>query len=369
MKYYIIAGEASGDLHGANLMKALYNQDPDANIRFWGGDKMAKEGGTIVKHYKNLAFMGFWEVLINLKTILNNIAFCKKDILAFQPDILIYVDYPGFNMRIAAWAKKQGIPNHYYISPQLWAWKENRITKIKRDIDALYVILPFEETYFKEKHNYSVNFVGHPLIQVVKEEKQKKTELPLLQNKNAKPIIALLPGSRKQEINKMMPVFLSVIDRFPNYHFIIAGAPGIDPKWYEKFTLHPSVSLLHNHTYTLLKNAFAAIVTSGTATLETALFKVPQMVCYKSSKLSYAIAKQLVKLDYISLVNLILEKEVVKELIQNDCSLEKITEELNRLGDEKVRQKIEKDYSSLLNILGGKNASQEVARAIIAAIK
>lgn len=369
MKYYIIAGEASGDLHGSNLMKALYVEDPSADIRFWGGDQMAAQGGTIVKHYKELAFMGFWEVLINLKTILNNIAFCKKDILHFQPDVLIYIDYPGFNMRIAQWAKKQGIPNHYYISPQIWAWKENRIKKIKRDLDALYVILPFEASYFKEKHHYDVTFVGHPLIQVIKEERQKKETLGLEISENDKPIIALLPGSRKQEINKMMPVFLSVIDRFPQYHFVIAGAPGIDPQWYQKFTLHPSVSLLHNQTYSLLKNAYAAIVTSGTATLETALFGVPQMVCYKSSTLSYAIAKRIVQLDYISLVNLILQKEVVKELIQEDCTLEMITKTLSSLGEEKVREKIEHDYQGLTELLGEKNASKEVARAIIAALQ
>ena len=369
MKYYIIAGEASGDLHGSNLMKSIYLEDSDADIRFWGGDQMAAQGGTLVKHYKELAFMGFWEVLINLKTILNNIAFCKKDILRFQPDVLVYIDYPGFNMRIAQWAKKLGIPNHYYISPQIWAWKENRIKKIKRDLDALYVILPFEAPYFKEKHNYDVTFVGHPLIQVIKEEHQKKETLPFQITKNNKPIIALLPGSRKQEINKMMPVFLSVIDHFPQYHFVIAGAPGIDPQWYQKFTLHPSVFLLHNQTYALLKNAYAAIVTSGTATLETALFGVPQMVCYKSSAFSYAIAKRIVQLDYISLVNLILQKEIVKELIQEDCTYEMITKTLSSLGEEKVREKIEHDYQGLTKLLGEKNASQEVAQSIIAALQ
>ena len=365
MKYYIIAGEASGDLHGSNLLKAIYLKDPAADIRFWGGEKMAAQGGKLVKHYKELAFMGFWEVLINLKTILNNIAFCKKDILRFQPDVLIYIDYPGFNMRIAQWAKKQGIPNHYYISPQIWAWKENRIKKIKRDLDALYVILPFEASYFKEKHDYDVTFVGHPLIQVIQEERQKKETLTPQIKDSDKPIIALLPGSRKQEINKMMPVFLSVIDRFPQYHFVIAGAPGIDPKWYQKFTINPAVSLLHNQTYALLKNAYAAIVTSGTATLETALFGVPQMVCYKSSSLSYAIAKRIVQLDYISLVNLILQKEVVKELIQGDCTLEMITSTLTSLGDKKVRAEIKGNYEVLTKMLGGKNASQEVAEAII----
>ena len=369
MKYYIIAGEASGDLHGANLIKAINQEDPTAEIRFWGGDQMAAQGGTLVKHYKELAFMGFWEVFINLKTILNNIAFCKRDILDFQPDVLVYIDYPGFNMRIAAWAKKQGIPNHYYISPQIWAWKENRIKKIKRDLDALYVILPFEAPYFKEKHNYDVTFVGHPLIQVIKEERQKEDALPLQLKETNKPIIALLPGSRKQEINKMMPVFLSVIDRFPDYHFVIAGAPGIEAEWYQKFTIHPSVSLLHNQTYSLLKNAFAAIVTSGTATLETALFGVPQMVCYKSSGLSYAIAKRIVKLEYISLVNLILDKEVVKELIQNDCTTEKIAATLALLGEEKIRQQIELDYNSLTQSLGEKKASQTVAQQIVSSIK
>lgn len=366
MKYYIIAGEASGDLHGANLMKAIYLEDRSAEIRFWGGDQMAAQGGTLVKHYKTLAFMGFWEVIINLKTILNNISFCKQDILSFQPDVLVYIDYPGFNMRIAKWAKKKGIRNHYYISPQIWAWKENRIKDIKRDLDALYVILPFEAAYFKEKHQYKVSFVGHPLIQVIKEEQQKKTTLSLQNKATNKPIIALLPGSRKQEIEKMMPVFLSVIDRFPQYHFVIAGAPGIDPEWYHKFTLHPAVSLLHNQTYTLLKNAFAAIVTSGTATLETALFGVPQMVCYKSSRISYAIAKRIVKLDYISLVNLILQKEVVKELIQENCTLENISQSLKLLGEQKTRKQIEVDYQNLALQLGEKNASQEVAKAIIA---
>lgn len=369
MKYYIIAGEASGDLHGANLIKALFKEDPKAEIRFWGGDQMAAQGGTLVKHYKELAFMGFWEVFIHLKTILNNIAFCKKDILSFQPDALIYIDYPGFNMRIAEWAKKQGIPNHYYISPQVWAWKENRIKKIKRDLDALYVILPFEANYFSEKHQYAVDFVGHPLMQVIHEENQKKERLEIDTNGASKPIIALLPGSRKQEINKMMPVFLSVVEGFPEYHFIIAGAPGIEPEWYAKFTLHPSVSLLHNQTYTLLKNAFAAIVTSGTATLETALFGIPQMVCYKSSRFSYAIAKRVVKLDFISLVNLILNKEVVTELIQEECSLEKITAELKRLADKKVRSQIAKDYDLLGKQLGEKNASEEVAKAIVKAIQ
>lgn len=366
MKYYIIAGEASGDLHGANLIKALFQHDPHAKIRCWGGEKMEAAGGKLVKHYRDLAFMGFLEVLINLKTILGNIAICKKDILTFDPDVIIYIDYPGFNMRIAQWAKKQGLKNHYYISPQIWAWKENRIKAIKRDLDALYVILPFEKEYFNVNHNYPVEYVGHPLLSVVNDRKQRKETLDSLAIE--KPIVALLPGSRKQEIDKMMPTFLGVVKHFPQYHFVIAGAPGIPPAWYEKFMQQTRISLVHNQTYVLLNNAFAAIVTSGTATLETALFNVPQMVCYKSSFVSYAIAKRIVKLDYISLVNLILQEEVVKELIQQDCSVSKISTELNRLSENKVRKTILAQYRMLENKLGTENASQNVAKKIVDAL-
>lgn len=364
MKYYIIAGEASGDLHGSNLIRALIEKDEDAIIRFWGGDKMAAEGGTLVKHYKELAFMGFWEVFINLKTILKNIRFCKKDILAFDPDVIIYIDYPGFNMRIAEWAKHKGFKNHYYISPQIWAWKENRIKKIKRDLDELYVILPFEKSYFQEKHQHKVTFVGHPLIPVVKKELAfKEKELPELLN-TPKKIVALLPGSRKQEIKKMMPLFLSIINDFPNQQFIIAGAPGISPSWYQQFAINPSVSILHNQTHTLLKHAYVAIVTSGTATLETALYKVPQMVCYRSSLLSYAIAKRIIKLEHISLVNLIMKKTVVKELIQYECTAETISNELHQLLLPKNRLKIQQEYEQLEKKLGHQNASQQVAHLI-----
>ena len=367
MKYYIIAGEASGDLHGANLIKALVKEDPKADIRCWGGDLMEAAGGHLVKHYRDLAFMGFWEVLLHLRTILGNISFCKKDILKFQPDVIVYIDYPGFNMRIAKWAKTQGFKNHYYISPQIWAWKESRIKAIKRDLDALYVILPFEENYFKAKHNFPVEFVGNPLVEVIKQERESKTFTPLAIPQE-KPIIALLPGSRKQEIDKMMPIFLAVIAHFPKYHFVIAGAPGIAPEWYSKFTIHPSVSLLHNQTYSLLKNAFAAIVTSGTATLETALFKVPQMVCYKSSALSYAIAKRIVKLDFISLVNLIMGEEVVKELIQNDCTVAEISTELKRICEKETRTALLERYEALEEKLGKTDASQKVAQRLFKAI-
>ena len=367
MKYYIIAGEASGDLHGSNLIRALKQQDTQAEIRCWGGDLMEAAGGTLVKHYRDLAFMGFLEVIKHLRTILGNITFCKNDILAYQPDVIIYIDYPGFNMRIAKWAREKGFKNHYYISPQIWAWKENRINAIKRDLDALYVILPFEKEYYKTKHNHPVSFVGNPLVEVIKEELKGRDKLPLTLKKE-QPIIALLPGSRKQEIDKMMPIFLKVAAHFPHYQFVIAGAPGIDPRWYEKFTIHPSVSLLHNQTYDLLKNSFAAIVTSGTATLETALFKVPQLVCYKSSAFSYAIAKRIVNLDFISLVNLIMGKEVVKELIQNDCSEEKICAELKRICETEERSTLLDDYQELEEKLGEKNASRTVAKHILEAL-
>ena len=368
MKYYIIAGEASGDLHGSNLIKALKKQDSQATIRCWGGDLMEAAGGTLVKHYRDLAFMGFLEVIKHLNTILGNIRWCKKDILDFQPDVIIYIDYPGFNMRIARWAREKGFKNHYYISPQIWAWKENRIKAIKRDLDALYVILPFEKDYYRAKHNHSVAFVGNPLVEVINKELKSAAVLPT-SSEEERPIIALLPGSRKQEIDKMMPLFLAIVAHFPQYQFVIAGAPGIDPNWYEKFTIHPSVSLIHNQTYSLLKNAFAAIVTSGTATLETALFNVPQLVCYKSSAFSYAIAKRIVKLDYISLVNLIMGKEVVKELIQNNCTVEQICTELNSICSTSKRTTLLNDYRELTQKLGEMSASETVAKHILNALQ
>ena len=367
MKYYIIAGEASGDLHGGRLIQALKQEDKAANIRFWGGDKMIEQGGTLVKHYKDLAFMGFWEVVLHLRTILGNISFCKQDIEEFQPDVIIYIDYPGFNMRIAEWAKRQGYRNHYYISPQIWAWKENRIKKIKRDLDALYVILPFEQEYYANKHSYSVHYVGHPLVEIIQAAKEQKNSFSI-QN-NDKPIIALLPGSRKQEINKMMPVFFPLVEHFPQYQFVIAGAPGIPSNWYDKFIIHKDISLVHNQTYDLLQNSFVAIVTSGTATLETALFDIPQLVCYRSSALSYAIGKRIVKLKYISLVNLIMDQEIVKELIQGECSVTSIRQELDRLSKPEVRLQIQNQYQKLQLKLGKHQASKEVAKSIVTVLK
>ncbi len=368
MKYYIIAGEASGDLHASNLMKALLKKDTEADFRFWGGDLMRAVGGTEVKHYRDLAFMGFAEVIMNLKTILNNIKFCKQDILNFQPDVLILVDYPGFNMRIAEFAKKQGIPVHYYISPQIWAWKENRIHKIKRDVDHMYVILPFEKDFYEKKHGYHVDFVGHPLLDAIYQRpKQNIQDFLQEHDLNDKPVIALLPGSRKQEIKKMLSVMLQMIPEFPEYQFVIAGAPSQKPEFYRQFIKdHHQVKVVENKTYDLLSVAYAALVTSGTATLETALFKVPEVVCYKGNALSYQIGKRLVKhIKYISLVNLILDKEAVTELIQNDFNTERLNAELRRILDNKIREEIFESYYELEQKLGGIGASDTVANLIL----
>ncbi len=366
MKYYIIAGEASGDLHGSNLMKELLKKDPQATIRFWGGNLMENVGGTLVKHYKELAFMGFAEVVLNLKTILKNITFCKEDIAKFNPDVIIFIDYPGFNMRIAKWAKEKGFKTHYYIAPQIWAWKENRIKAVKRDFDKLYVILPFEKDFFEVKHNFPVDFVGHPLIDAIN-NREKISQEQFLKDNNLedKPIIAILPGSRKQEIKKMLSVMLSVTHDFPNYQFVIAGAPSQEYEFYKPFLNNKNVKFISNKTYDLLSNASAALVTSGTATLETALFKVPEVVCYKGSWVSYQIAKRIITLKYISLVNLIMDEEVVTELIQNDCNTIRIKEELIKLLDENKRNNLLEKYNQLEQKLGGKGASEKTARLIL----
>ncbi|MBU3681534.1 MAG: lipid-A-disaccharide synthase [Flavobacterium sp.] len=370
MKYYIIAGEASGDLHGANLIKALKTEDPQANIRCWGGELMKEAGGTLVKHYKELAFMGFVEVLFNLKTILKNLSFCKADIAAFEPDVLICIDYPGFNMRIAQWAKTNGIPTHYYIAPQIWAWKESRIKAIKRDIDHLYVILPFEKDFFEQKHHYPVHFVGHPLIDAIKQ--QQPCSLFEFQAQNGLsnlPIIALLPGSRKQELSKMLSVLLRVVTEFPGYQFVIAGAPSQEYEVYKPFINGDQVKFISNKTYELLQHATAALVTSGTATLETALFKVPEVVCYKGSWISYQIAKRIITLKYISLVNLIMDQEVVTELIQDSCNVAQIKIELQRILDPENRTKLLQEYKQLETKLGGAGASKKTAQLIIRSLQ
>lgn len=366
MKYYIIAGEASGDLHGSNLMKELFKQDPNAEIRFWGGDLMQQTGGTLVKHYRELAFMGFAEVVQNLKTILNNIKFCKQDIKAFNPDVIIFIDYPGFNMRIAQWAKKEGIKTHYYISPQIWAWKENRIKAIKRDVDHMYIILPFEKDFYENKHNFAVEFVGHPLIDAI--HNRKKTDEATFRKEfslDDRPVIALLPGSRKQEISKMLEGMLSVVNDFPDYQFVIAGAPSQEYSFYQQFLGSSNVKFISNRTYDLLSIAYAALVTSGTATLETALFKVPEVVCYKGNWISYQIAKRIITLKYISLVNLILDKEIVKELIQDDFNTKNIRAELQKILTPEHRQNLLKQYDLLEEKLGGEGASRKTAEFII----
>ncbi|MGL2962271.1 lipid-A-disaccharide synthase [Flavobacterium sp. RSB2_4_14] len=370
MKYYIIAGEASGDLHGSNLMKALYKEDSSAEIHFWGGDLMQNVGGTLVKHYRELAFMGFAEVVLNLKTILNNIKFCKEDILKFSPDVIIFIDYPGFNMRIAKWAKLRGIKTHYYIAPQIWAWKENRIKEIKRDFDKLFVILPFEKDFFEVKHQFPVDFVGHPLIDAI-HNREKTDEISFRENNNLdeKPIIAILPGSRKQEIAKMLHVMLSIVDDFSDYQFVIAGAPSQEFHFYEQFLKNKNVKFISNKTYDLLSVATAALVTSGTATLETALFKVPEVVCYKGSWASYQIAKRIITLKYISLVNLIMDEEVVTELIQDKFTSKNLKKALSTLLDENYRKSLLAKYDTLEAKLGGIGASEKTAKLILKDLK
>ncbi len=366
MKYYLISGEASGDLHGSNLIKALKAKDADADIRCWGGDLMEKAGGTLAKHYKEMAFMGFFEVLLNLRTISKNINFCKQDIQQFQPDVIVFIDFSGFNLRIAKWAKKKDFTTNYYISPQIWASRENRINDIKRDIDAMYVILPFEKEFYEKKHNFPVNFVGHPLLDAIGDRKPLDSKKFRDENQLNldKPIITLLPGSRKQEVQKMLDIMLSIIGDFTQYEFVIAGAPSLDREFYEPFLSNPNVSFVHNKTYDLLSISYAALVTSGTATLETAIFKIPQVVCYRANWISYQIAKRLITLDYISLVNLIMDKEVVKELIQDELTTKNLKIALFKILDGPARIDQLKAYDVLEKKLGGQGASEKTAGLI-----
>ncbi len=358
MKYYIIAGEASGDLHGGNLIRSLKAVDPQAQVRCWGGDHMRSAGGILVRHIRDLAFMGFWEVITHLPTILKNLALCRRDITAFDPDVLIFIDYPGFNLRIASWAKKQHFKTVYYISPQVWAWKESRVEAIKRNIDEMIVILPFEKEFYA-RWNYPVHYVGHPLTTVM-EDAQKKPLPPLA----SRPIIALLPGSRHQEIQRKLPIMLQVVESFPDYQFVVAQAPGLPSRFYDQMIGDHPVMLLEGQTHALLQQAHAALVTSGTATLETALSGVPQVVCYLGNPLSYWLAKRLIKVPYISLVNLIMEKEVVRELIQKDLNPERLKKELRRILEGSVRNQILQDYTKLKEILGQENASLKAAKII-----
>ncbi len=364
MKYYLVAGEASGDLHGANLMKALKEKDKRAEFRFFGGDLMLAEGGTLVKHYADMAFMGFIEVAFNLKTIQKNLKFCKDDIAAWRPDVLILIDFPGFNLRIAEFAKKGKFLVCYYISPKVWAWNQKRVLKIKKIIDHLFCILPFEVDFYKE-WGMKVDYVGNPLLDAVAEFNPDKDFLVnnhLTQQK----IIALLPGSRKQEISRLLPDMLAVTEKFPDHQFIIAGAPSFNAGYYRQFLNGKSIPVIFNATYDLLNLADAAIVASGTATLETALFNVPQVVVYKGHPVSITIGRMVIKVKFISLVNLIMDNEVVKELIQQDCSPSKIITELDLIvNDKNRREKMLKDYDRLDKKMGKPGASAKTAGLII----
>ena len=366
MKYYIIAGEASGDLHASNLMKSILKKDSSAEFRFWGGDLMTRVTGIQpVKHYRELAFMGFLEVAKNLKTILGNIRLCKEDIRNFQPDVLILVDYPGFNLRIAEFAKKLGIKVVYYISPQLWAWKEGRVEIIKKFVDEMLVILPFEKDFYS-KHGVDAHFVGHPLLDAISDLPEMNVEKFKQENGlNEKEIIALLPGSREQEVSKMLEIMLSVRPKFEDYQFVIAGAPSLPKSFYEQY-VDENVHFVSNKTYDLLRCSKAALVTSGTATLETALLNVPEVVCYRGSRISYEIGKRLIKnIKYISLVNLIMDREIVTELIQNELNTKNLVEELGMILEGDKRLQILDNYSKLREKLGGKGASDKAAAIIV----
>ncbi len=374
MKFYIIAGEASGDLHASNLVKELNIIQPQSEFRGWGGDLMKKNGVNLAKHYRDLAFMGFIEVIANLKTILNNIKFCKKDITEFKPDALILIDYPGFNLRIAEWAHKKGIKVFYYISPQVWAWNQSRVKIMKKVIDRLFVILPFEKDFFKQ-HNMDVDFVGHPLLDEIENHSNSIAnqsdynifEKDLIPNK---PVIALLPGSRKQEIKTMLPLMLDLMNDYPQFKFIIAGVNTLKGQFYQDIIKDYKVAIVYNQTYNLLNIAHAALVTSGTATLETALFKVPQTVCYKGNFISFYIARKIIKIKYISLVNLILDKPLIKELIQNEFNINTLKQEFEKISlNQDYRNYLENEYNQLKVKLGGKGASEKTAQLIIEYIK
>jgi len=367
MKYYLIAGEASGDLHGSNLIKQIKALDQDANFRCWGGDKMLAQGVTLVKHIKDLAFMGFVEVISNLPTILKNIGFCKQDILSYQPDVLILIDYPGFNLRIAEFAKQHHIKVVYYISPQVWAWKQSRVKKIKATVDCMLVILPFEQDFYKQ-FQFDVFYTGHPLLDAIEEIKVTSNtwnefiQVNLLPNK---PIIALLPGSRKQEISTVLPLMLQVKKHFKDFQFVVACAPSITADFYKSVIGFDDVKLVYDQTYQILQHTKAALVTSGTATLETALFNVPEVVCYKGNNISYQIAKRLIKVKYISLVNLIMDQEIVKELIQDELNETQLKLELSKLLDPNYQQQLKLQYEELRTKLGGKGASARAAKHIV----
>lgn len=371
MKYYLIVGEASGDLHASNLMKALKQEDPQAEFRFFGGDLMTAVGGTRVRHYKDLAYMGFIPVLLHLRTIFRNMDFCKQDIVAWQPDVLILVDYPGFNLKIAEYVKRHtSVPVYYYISPKIWAWKEYRIKNIKRDVDELFSILPFEVDFF-QKHQYPIHYIGSPCVDAVEafrsENQEGFTEFISCNHLKDKPIIALLAGSRKQEIKDNLIRMMEAAKMFPDYQFVVAGAPGIEPSFYQSY-MNEDAEIVFGQTYRLLQHAKAALVTSGTATLETALFRVPQVVCYYTAagRLVSFLRRHILKVKYISLVNLIADREVVKELVADGMTVKNIQAELKKLLAETPEQKAMLDgYDRIIQILGKAGASERAAQEIL----
>lgn len=369
MKYYIIAGERSGDVHGANLIKALKREDEEAQIRCWGGDAMEKAGGELVVHYRDLAFMGFLEVLKNLRTIRRFLRQCEADLLSYQPDVLILIDYPGFNMRMSKFAKKHGIRNYYYISPKLWAWNQGRAKKIKANVDKMFVILPFEKDFYRQ-FEYEVSYVGNPLLDEIR---AYQADTHFHQNyglATEKPIIAVLPGSRKQEVSNMLNTMMELVPQFEDYQFVVAAVNNLPDEMYAEAKQKKNVAVVEGKTYDILHHAYAALVTSGTATLETALFEVPQLVCYKTSNFSYRIAKFLIKVPYISLVNLIANREVVPELIQQDFNTTKLKLELKKIIQDSPERKAQlRGYFEIKQLMGQERASETTAREIVESLR
>jgi len=370
MKYYIIAGEASGDLHGSNLIKALKKHDREAEFRAWGGDKMEAAGATLVKHYRDHAIMGIVAILKNLGTIRKNFALCEADIAAYKPDVMIFIDYSAFNLRVAAKTHKMGLRNFYYIAPQVWVWRSGRVKKIKKYIEQTFVILPFEPDFY-QRYNYRVNYFGHPILDALPQKQLVDGSTFRQQHQiDGRPIVALLPGSRKQELASMLPVMLKMSQKFPDYQFVVAATSAVDPQLYQELMAGCSVPMVHDQTYELLQNSHAALVTSGTATLETALLQVPQVVCYTTSYIAYKMVKSLIKVRFISLVNLIMDREVVKELIQKDFNEEQLAQETEKiLRNGPVRVQILADYATLKAKLGGGGTSEKAAAQMVALLQ
>lgn len=372
MKYYIISGEASGDLHGSNLMKAIYRHDPQAEVRFWGGDLMQSVGGTMVKHIRDLAIMGIVEVMVHLRTVLANIRLCKQDILDYNPDAVIFIDYPGFNLRIAKFTHSHGFENFYYISPQVWAWKKGRIKTMRRVLDKMYVILPFEKPFYDKYGVENVEYVGHPLLDAVADFNSSHVadDFRRRNNLDDRPIIALMPGSRKMELRKMMPTMAALASRHPEYNFVIAGMTLLGDSFYKPFLTSQNVTLVYNQTYMLLQSAFAGVITSGTATLEAALFHLPQVVCYRANALTVAFAKTFAKVKYISLVNLIADKPVVRELIQKDLNKNTLETEFSKITkDKNNRMAMIAEYESIEKTLGSEGVSDKAVLSILKTLK